>query len=129
MQLGNMPSLRSILLLALPLASTGFAQPADFQALVHDVPSESLRAALDKLGPKYREGVFEDHHDAMNAVHQDNPVLAVKLAEMARLDSIVNSELRRRQEDNSNSTTTTVAVIVTDSTTTAVSVTMVTSSE
>ena len=48
MQLGNMPSLRSILLLALPLASTGFAQPADFQALVHDVPSESLRAALDK---------------------------------------------------------------------------------
>ena len=44
-----MPSLRSLLLLALPLASAGVAHASDFQDLVNDVPSESLRAALEKL--------------------------------------------------------------------------------
>jgi hypothetical protein len=100
-----MPSLRSLLLLALPLASAGFAHASDFQELVNDVPSESLRAALEKLRPKYREGVFEDHQDAMRAVHHDNPALAEKLAEMARQDSLINAELRKRQDDSSSNGT------------------------
>ena len=91
-----MPSLRSLLLLGLPLASFGLTHAADIREIVNDVPEESLRAALEQLRPKYREGVFEDHKDAVHAVHRDDPALAMKLMETAQQEATIMYEPLRR---------------------------------
>lgn len=87
----DMPSIRSILLFGAPLASFAFAVPhperdgfdtevtAEWQEIVKELPGESLRAAMSSLKPKYREGVFEDGHDAITAIHGDDPDLASKV--------------------------------------------------
>lgn len=130
-----MLSIRSILLVGLPLITLGIARnqadEADFEAdavakweeIIQQLPGESLKAALaGHLKPKYREGVFEHGRDAIDAVRSDDPELASKLVDLAKQDAIVKDHLRRRQNDNSTATTTS-PVIVTDASTTAVSFT------
>ncbi|KXT02723.1 hypothetical protein AC578_5415 [Pseudocercospora eumusae] len=132
-----MPSIPSLFLLGLPLMSA--RSIPDLEALEDDVvaqweeglkalPGESLKAAVEgHLRPKYREGIFKDGHDAIEAVRSDDPELASKLVDWAKSDATVKDYLRKRQSDNTTTSATTISttspVIVTDSTTSAVSLT------
>lgn len=121
-----MPDLRSILCLGLPLAALVCAHPtpesddvessisAKWDDLLRTLPGESLRAAIDSnLRPKYREGIFEDEHDAIAAVKSDDPNLASMLVDVAKQDAIVKNYLRKRQDTNAT-VSTTVTSLATD---------------
>lgn len=118
-----------LLLAALPLLSSTAALDLGLQDTVREVPSDSLRAALEEtLAPKYRDGVFEDHEDAIQAVHQADPGLATRLVELAKLHVQQKEALLRRQtNDTAITSSSTSVVVVVDSSTTISSTTVETS--
>jgi len=144
-----MPSIRSILFHALPLATYCAAQdPTEsqndgglerFQQLVDNLPRESLDAALkDHLAPKYRDGVFEDVPKGIHAVHSEDPELATRLADIAAQEAAVKDYLRKRQAGGNDTVTsdatsevetTTSPIVVTDSSTSAISLTTETTTQ
>lgn len=100
-----MPSIRSIVLSGLPvLATLARSQRSAENSLerlrdtFNTLPRESVPAVLQDA-PKYREGIFEDHEKALEAVHSDDPTLASKLVEDAVLE-IQRLDLRKRQDNN-----------------------------
>ncbi|KAK3080331.1 hypothetical protein LTS18_002378, partial [Coniosporium uncinatum] len=102
-----MPSLRSVLLFALPFAYSVLAQEIplpsedpnilqdDFETMLSALPEESLHAALHvHVHPKFQDGVFEHDWNAVAAVHETDAPLATRLISAAQL------ELAKRQASN-----------------------------
>ncbi|KAK4506712.1 hypothetical protein PRZ48_000445 [Zasmidium cellare] len=136
-----MPSLRSIVLLSLPLLSLALPEPrveesecdpstiAEWEEMLKELPGDSIKAALEgNLKPKYRDGVFVDGHEAIDAVHNDDPELASRLVDLAKQDAVVKEYLKKRQDTNSTTSspavvTSTTAIVITDSSSTAVTFT------
>ncbi|PIB02441.1 hypothetical protein CB0940_00482 [Cercospora beticola] len=114
---------RSIGFLALPLASIAHARSlpevndASWEQNLESVSRSSLKAAIESnLQPKYQEGVFEDEHEAIAAVHSEDANLASQLVDLAKQDAAIKDYLRKRQDNATVSTdsATTSSVIVTD---------------
>ncbi|KAK3936133.1 hypothetical protein QBC46DRAFT_36606 [Diplogelasinospora grovesii] len=71
------------------------SEPSSFSALLNAASPEVLHDLLHKYFPeRFQHGVWSSEHQALDAVHRDNPPLATSLARLAR-----------RQDGNSNSTT------------------------
>jgi len=132
-----MPSLRSIMLVSIALASSILAQshpePSskkaeqkhdkhlsfNFQELLNALPEESIHAALHKhLDGKYQDGTYEHDRVAVEAVRNEDPPTATILLAEAALDLI------KRQNGNgtvvaSTTTSTSVSVVATTTATTS----------
>ena len=114
-----MLSIRSILLIALPLASLCQAhdqkqshndeeatQLLNLDEIVNWLPEESVRSALvNNLAPKFRDGVFEHDRKAIESIHSADPQLATRLVDQALHQEIEKQDLRKRQNGNNSSTT------------------------
>lgn len=128
-----MPSIRSLLLLALPIISTCTASPshprrnendqvegqeqrhtnaqsnsdyAVLSSIIESLPEETVEAALQhNLAGKYREGVFEHGKKALEAVHLADPELATKMVGEALVKEMEKVDLRKRQNGTEQSTT------------------------
>lgn len=64
-----------------------------FQALLDTIDPAALHSVLHSLSPKFQDGVFSKDRAAIEHVHSENPVIASKLAHLARKRQVSNSTI------------------------------------
>ena len=114
-----MLSIRSLLVLGLPLLPLCVAQPRQtptprnddsdvplFDKLIDWLPEESVKDALTDALPKYRDGVFEHGKEALQRIKHESPDLATRLVDHALHMEMEKQDLRKRQASSSNTTVT-----------------------
>jgi len=116
-----MPSIRNILATSLFLALVSSSIPTSpkekwedredvqaFRKLLDQVDPPSLHEALHSFSPKkFKHGMFQTDHTAVEVIHKEEPSLATSIINLAkRTSNEIKKDIVKRQ-DNSNGTTTT----------------------